>query len=78
MIRSESEAPDSLTSFPNRLSIFSMTVSMMIGMRIWKNKTSAGRIGTSDFLVHGSPPMEAINLMERSLKREEQEPDPKY
>ncbi len=66
------------SSFPNTLAIFSMTVSMIVNMRIWKKKTSTGRIGTSDLLVHGSPPMETINLMERSLQREEQEPDPKY
>jgi hypothetical protein len=33
-------------------------------MRVWKKKTSASRIGTSDLLAHGYPPVETINLWE--------------
>jgi hypothetical protein len=52
------------TSFPNTLAILFVTVSVIMDMRVWKKKTSASRIGTSDLLVHDSPPVETINLFE--------------
>jgi hypothetical protein len=44
------------------LTIFSITVAVIMDMRVWKKNTPAGRIGTSDLLVHGSPPVETINV----------------
>ena len=52
------------TSFPNTLAILFVTISVIRDMRVWKKKTSTVRIGTSDLLVHGSPPVETINLWE--------------
>ena len=49
------------TSFPDTLAIF-LIVAMILDVRVWKKKTSAGRICTSNLLAHGFPPTETINL----------------
>ncbi|NIN92267.1 hypothetical protein GTO36_04645, partial [bacterium] len=49
------------TSFPDTLAIF-LTVAMILDVRVWKKKTSAGRICTSNLLVHGFSPTGTINL----------------
>jgi hypothetical protein len=37
---------------------------MILDVRVWKKKTPAGRICTSNLLVHGFSPTGTINLFE--------------
>jgi hypothetical protein len=50
---------------------------MILDVRVWKKKTPAGRICTSNLVAHGFPPTETINLFWCFLRREEQELDSK-